>query len=114
MREIAAYYERLPPRPAAMSEDASGRGAEIAKRGIPDRDVPPCAECHGPSAQPKNRAYPRLTGQHAGYLTSQLELLKEQRRGGSPNVNLMQVFVHRLRQEEIRDVARYYATLPDR
>lgn len=114
MREIATYYERLPPRPAATRDAASDRGAEIAARGIPDRDIPPCAECHGPSAQPKSSAYPRLTGQHVRYLTSQLELLKEQRRGGSPNVNLMQVFVHRLRPEEIREAARYYAALADR
>jgi cytochrome c553 len=114
MREIAAYYERLPPRSAAMGENPSARGAEIATRGIPDRDIPPCAECHGPSAPPKNHAYPKLTGQHVGYLTSQLQLLEEQRRGGSPNVNLMQVFVHRLRPEEIRDAARYYAALADR
>jgi cytochrome c553 len=45
---------------------------------------------------------------------SQLELLRERRRGGSPNVNLMEEFVHRLRPEEIRDVTRYYAALPDR
>jgi cytochrome c553 len=118
MREIATYYERLPPRRAATRDAASDRGAEIAARGIPDRDIPACAECHGPSAQPKSSAYPKLTGQHVRYLTSQLELLREQRRGGSPNVNLMQVFVHRLRQEEILDVARYYggggATLPPR
>ena len=113
MREIAAYYERLPPR-AGSPDDASDGGAAIAARGIPDRDIPACAECHGPSAQPKNPTYPRLAGQHVRYLTSQLELLKEHRRGGSPNVNLMQVFVHRLRQEEIRDVARHYAALPDR
>jgi cytochrome c553 len=114
MREIAAYYERLTPRFAGPTEDASAAGAAIAARGIPDRDIPACAECHGPSAVPKNAAYPRLAGQHVRYLTSQLELLKEGRRGGSPNVNLMQVFVHRLRHEEIRDVTRYYAELPDR
>jgi cytochrome c553 len=114
MREIAEYYGRLPPRSAGPADGASNVGAAIAARGIPDRDIPACAECHGPSAQPKNLAYPRLAGQHVRYLTSQLELLKEQRRGGSPNVNLMQVFVHRLQPQEIRDVARYYADLPDR
>jgi cytochrome c553 len=100
--------------PAGKRDDASARGAEIAARGIPARDIPPYAECHGPSAQPKSSQYPRLAGQHVRYLMSQLELLKEERRGGSPNVNLMQVFVHRLRQEEIRDAARYYAALADR
>lgn len=113
MRQIAEYYEALPSRPPASLE-TSDAGAAIATQGIADRDIPPCAECHGPSAHPKSPAYPRLAGQHVRYLISQLELLQERRRGGSPNVNLMQEFVHRLRQEEIRDVTRYYATLPDR
>jgi cytochrome c553 len=114
MREIAEYYAALPPRSPAPVEQTTDAGAAIAMRGIADRDIPPCAECHGPSAHPKSLAYPKLAGQHLRYLTSQLELLQARHRGGSPNVNLMQVFVHRLRQEEIRDVARYYAALPDR
>jgi cytochrome c553 len=114
MREIAEYYAALPPRSPAPVEQTTDAGAAIAMRGIADRDIPPCSECHGPSAHPKSLAYPKLAGQHLRYLTSQLELLQARHRGGSPNVNLMQVFVHRLRQEEIRDVARYYAALPDR
>lgn len=65
MRDIAAYYERLPARAAGTPVDVSDTRAAIAARGIPDRDVPACAECHGPSAQPKNPAYPKLAGQPA-------------------------------------------------
>lgn len=77
---------------------------------IPHRDIPACVECHGPAAHPKNPLYPTLTGQHARYLISQLSLLQERRRGGTPNVNLMHVFVSRLRADEIADVAEYYST----
>jgi cytochrome c553/cytochrome c5 len=114
MREIAAYYERLPFRSADAIGDRAAfeRGRAIAEAGIPDRDVPVCVECHGPTTHPKNRAYPRLTAQHARYLTSQLFLLRERRRGGTANVDLMHVFVNRLRDEEIRDVASYFASLP--
>jgi cytochrome c553 len=115
MREIAIYYERLParnPDPTTVDASAVERGRVIAAAGVPDRDVPACVECHGPTAVPKNRSYPTLSGQHLRYLTSQLALLKERRRGGSPNVNLMHVFVDRLRQNEIDDVARYYSALP--
>jgi cytochrome c553 len=115
MREIAIYYERLPAREidaTTLDAVAVARGQVIATAGVPDRDIPACAECHGPTAWPKNPSYPKLSGQHARYLVSQLVLLKERRRGGSPHVNLMHVFVDRLRTNEIRDVAEYYAASP--
>jgi cytochrome c553 len=113
MREAAAYYERLPPRSAGGADDARARarGQSIAAQGIPDREIPSCAECHGPAATPKNPAYPLLAGQHARYLALQLELFQQRRRGGSGFENLMHVFVGRLRAEEIRDVTIYYSSL---
>jgi cytochrome c553 len=113
MRAIADYYEALPARVADASGDspAIARGSAIAAGGVPQRDIPACAECHGPAEQPKNPAYPRLASQHARYLASQLRLLKERRRGGSPHVTLMQGFVDRLTDEDIHDVIQYYAAL---
>jgi cytochrome c553 len=114
MRQVAAYYEQLPPRQGFAEESpAIMRGATIATQGIPARDIPACAECHGPSDVPKNPAYPRLSGQHVRYLTSQLDLLKARRRGGSVNANLMHVFVDRLTPDLIGDVTTYYAAAPN-
>jgi cytochrome c553 len=112
IRTAAEYYANLPPREAERSDDPSGlaRGATIAARGVPERDIPACVECHGPADRPKNPAYPRLAGQHVSYLGQQLRLLQERRRGGSPNVDLMHVFVDRLRPEERRDVTLYYGS----
>jgi cytochrome c553 len=112
MRAAATYYAALPARESVRSDDPSAlaRGAAIVTRGLPERDVPACIECHGPTDRPKNPAYPRLAGQHAGYLAQQLSLLQGRRRGGSPNVNLMHVFVDRLRPAEIRDVTLYYSS----
>jgi cytochrome c553 len=114
IHEIAVYFEGLPSRePEASGDDrAIARGKAIATEGIPDRDIPACIECHGPTALPKNPAYPRLAAQHIRYLTSQLFLLQERRRGGTSNVNLMHVFVSRLQRNEIHDVAHYYSVLP--
>ena len=113
MRDAAAYYESLPARPAGQASDAAARarGESIAARGVPDRDIPSCAECHGPVATPKNPAYPVLAGQHARYLVLQLELFQQRRRGGSHHANLMHVFVGRLGADEIRDVTNYYSSL---
>lgn len=114
MREVSAYYERLPARVPEQPtrEVASGKGRAIAMHGVPERDIPACIECHGPAAQPKNRSYPRLTAQHASYLVSQLRLMQQGRRGGTPNVDLMHVFVKRLQDAEIQQVAEFYASLP--
>jgi cytochrome c553 len=116
MREVAAYYERLPAREPDPSDDAMAvsRGKTIATSGVPERDIPACIECHGPTALPKSPAYPRLAGQHAAYLRLQLALLQERRRGGTPNVNLMHAFVSRLQESEIRDAAAFYAAEPAR
>jgi len=113
MREIAAYYERLPPRitTAAVDPAAIAHGASIVTRGISERDIPACVECHGPAIMPKNPAYPILAGQHERYLGLQLELLKQRRRGGSPRVNLMHVVVDRLDPRDIRSTAQYYASI---
>jgi cytochrome c553 len=112
MLEVAVYYERLPARaPDAPTDVAAiSRGKAIAMSGMPERDIPACIECHGPTAFPKNPAYPKLTSQHSAYLRSQLMLLQERRRGGTPNVNLMHAFVGRLHASEVRDAAEYYAT----
>jgi cytochrome c553 len=116
MRAIAAYYEQMPaaalPRP--VDQGAVARGAAIARKGIPERDVPACVECHGPTDVPKNPAYPRLAGQPARYLRLQLDLLKERRRGGSAHVDLMHEVVDRLRPSDIQDVVAYYSSLGDR
>jgi cytochrome c553 len=122
LREAAEYYARLPARSAGPAEDAQAakRGEAIAALGIPDRDIPSCADCHGPIQRPRtlapiqlrrNPAYPMLSGQYAPYLALQLELFKGRRRGGSPYANLMHVFVDRLRPEQIRDVTLYYSSL---
>jgi cytochrome c553 len=112
MHAAASYYASLPPRDGEGSDQPSvlARGAAVAWRGVPDRDVPPCVECHGPAERPKNPSYPRLAGQHARYLEQQLHLFQGRRRGGTENVRLMHVFVERLRPEEIRDLTLYYGS----
>jgi cytochrome c553 len=111
IRAVASYYAQLPGRVTPVPGEDLSRGQALATRGDPDREIPACAECHGPSDLPKNPAYPRLAGQHAGYLMRQLGLLKARHRGGTPRVNLMQAVAERLEPRDMQDVARYYATL---
>ena len=117
-REVADYYSDLPGRREAP-ESAAGiaaarveRGREIATRGIPSRGVPSCMDCHGPGPHRRNAAYPNLAGQFADYLALQLELFRQDARGGSAYAHIMRQIAGRLNAEQIRDVVTYYESLP--
>ena len=119
-RELAEYYagrdDQRAPRSKALARaadlEAVKRGAAIASRGVPVQGVPSCEDCHGPTAWPRNPAYPELAGQYVEYLELQLQLWKNGARGGSPYAHLMRGFAPKLTDDQIRDVARYYASLP--
>lgn len=95
------YGLRLPMEPGAETT-----GATIAQRGIPDRDVPACNSCHGPTGRPD---YPRLAGQDSAYLLRQLELFAElgADRGG-PRAHIMAEVVKGLEPEEMEALAAYF------
>jgi cytochrome c553 len=115
-RALALYYARREHRSAPVgSGEAAGQlelGARIARNGLPDQLVPACVECHGPVARRRNPHYPSLAGQYADYLTLQLTLLKEARRGGTPYAHIMRQVAGGLTEAQIRAVALYFASLP--
>jgi len=114
MRGASAAYADRPAtmRAASVDEGARRRGEVIARRGIPAQGVPACTHCHGPGAVAINPLFPSLAGQHADYLTTQLELWSAGRRGGTPYAPLMSLIAGRLEARQMRDVAAYFSTLP--
>ena len=117
MRELARYYASSPPSSTHRMPDEStssvNRGRDIAVRGIRAQRLPPCRHCHGPSDMPRNPIYPKLAGQYSDYLVLQLNLFKNQLRGGTPYAHLMHTVAKRLTPQQMRDVAAYYASLPN-
>lgn len=109
---IADYYAGLEPgvttapSPAAPSVAA---GARLAAEGLPDKEVPACIGCHGPSEKPRNPNYPKLAGQHADYLEQQLKLFRQGVRGGGQYVHLMEDVAKHLSDEQIKALASYYS-----
>jgi cytochrome c553 len=88
MRQAAAYYSRLPGLSVRPLDADAGPGAGIVHAGLPDRKVPSCASCHQQEAA-VNPAFPRLAGQDRRYLSLQLQLFAERRRGGTAFAELM-------------------------
>jgi cytochrome c553 len=114
MGALAQWYASRKPAELTGERDPVqiAKGAAIAARGIPERKIPPCVPCHGPTDHETNEAFPTLNAQQESYLALQLELFVEGRRGGSKWAALMDpVVAHDLNPEEIRAVAAFYASL---
>lgn len=115
MRQLAEHYAAATPeRPRGEAVSVAGdaaRGAAIAREGVPRAGIPACAGCHGLEEGPRYPHYPRLAGQQAWYLATQLRLLKAGARGGTAYAPIMQAVAERLEAGQIDDLAAYYAGL---
>jgi len=110
IEELARHFGGM-SRTGSPVVQGTAEGERIATRGIPERDIPACIECHGPAGGPRNPAYPDLAGQYPEYLRLQLQLFADNRRGGSAFAQLMQRLATRLTEEERRQVAMYFSSV---
>ena len=103
---LAAYYAALPPARQAPEGDPARRaaGKALYDQGLADAGVPACASCHGAQAQGQ-AGFPRLAGQHAGYIVKQLVVF--QRTDQRPEGAVMKTVAHALTGQNMADVAGY-------
>lgn len=108
IRGLAEYYAKQPPMhgtikgPAALIEEGEG----LFKNGIPSKNIPACASCHGENAQGSS-LFPRLAGQRAEYLVRQLNVIQQNLR----NSPIMHGIVVELSENEMKAVATYLESL---
>ena len=67
-----------------------------------------CAVCHGSDGMSVDTSIPNLAGQHYSYLVEQTNAFKQKTRI-NPIMNQM---VETLSQEQIEDIAAFYASVP--
>jgi len=73
---LAAYFAKQAPMEGRGGNAALiAQGKQLFIEGIPSRQIPPCASCHGAKAE-GNGPFPRLAGQHAPYLLKQLLVIQ--------------------------------------
>ena len=70
-----------------------------------------CAACHGANGIAQIPGYPNLAGQNEAYLVSSLKAYKSKQRNGGQAV-IMQAQAANLSDEDIANLAAYYASLP--
>ncbi|MDH3466414.1 MAG: cytochrome c [Gammaproteobacteria bacterium] len=67
-----------------------------------------CASCHGADGNSTSPEFPKLAGQHADYI---VRALTDYQTGKRSNA-IMQGFVANLSQQDMRDLAAYFASQP--
>ena len=105
-----AFTISIPNRsPARAPNELVAAGKKIYDEGLPDRDVPPCASCHGPEAKGDGQ-FPRLAGQLPDYIFNKLKNWDKER-GQDPAKpdasTIMQPITHNLTEQQIKAVAAY-------
>ena len=109
--DLAAYYSAQQPKPK-MAKDAAlvAEGQKIYKGGNAGSGVPACASCHGPAGSGIPVQFPRLAGQHAKYVLSQLKNFRSGDRANDGG-KMMQVIARKMTDQEMKAAAEYISGL---
>lgn len=110
---LASYFSRATPLPQPVEAEAARvrAGQLIFEQGLPAKNIPACAACHGDKGQGQGM-FPRLAGQHVDYLVKQLMVF--QRSDDRPEGAIMKTVAHDLGNDDIANVAAYAQALPNR
>jgi cbb3-type cytochrome c oxidase subunit III len=109
MRNVAYYVASNKEKEGfAKDKTLAAQGEKIYRGGIADRQIAACAGCHSPNGAGIPAQYPRLSGQHADYVTAQLTAFRDGVRTNSPQ---MTQIAAKMNDREIRAVADYIAGL---
>lgn len=111
MLNLAAYF--------SSQKNSGGKGADpkqvelgqkIYRGGVMKSGVPACAGCHSPNGAGIPDQFPRLAGQHADYIATQLKAFRNEERANDPAKMMREVSV-KMTDKEIAAVAEYIAAL---
>lgn len=113
MHAAACWFARQTPLPNPdpwADSAALAKGATIYREGIVAKKVPACAACHALRGGGLAPEFPRLAGQHSGYLRAQLRAFRSSSRLSNPNAMMRDISSH-LSDSDIDAVTRYIADL---
>lgn len=111
MKNLGAYFSQQIPKPGVAKDKVLAEaGEKIFKGGDAGRGVPACAACHGPTGAGIPTEFPRLAGQHAEYVVTQLNNFRlgvRHNDGGK----MMETIAGKLTDAEMNSVAAYISGL---
>lgn len=111
MKDLAVYFAGLPIKLEAADPEKAELGERIYRAGLPEKNVPACMGCHGPSGAGNAPAkFPALSGQHPEYIAKTLKDFQSGTRSNDPG-GMMRDTVARMSEREIAAVAEYVSGL---
>jgi cytochrome c553 len=107
MIDLGAYFSTQKTTLGAAKPELIEIGELIYRAGDHKTGVPACMACHGPNGAGNPTAiYPALSGQHAEYISIQLNMFKAEKRNNDPN-NMMRTVARSLTDLQIEAVSQY-------
>lgn len=111
MKDLAAYFAiQKQSENTAKNKDTLELGKKIYRAGDQSKGLAACAACHGPAGSGMPAQYPRISGQHAEYIETQLKAFRDGARANDPN-KMMRMVALKMTDAEIKAVADYIAGL---
>ena len=102
MLELAQFYANLP-----YQTSKSHKSHRLYQQGDAKKRIPACSACHGPNALGNDFAkFPKLAGQNAEYLLSQLQAFKKHQRQND-SFHMMQDISQRMTLKDMQDISDY-------
>jgi cytochrome c553 len=107
MEDLGAYFAAQTGRGLEADKSKVEVGQRLFRGGKAANQTPACIACHGPSGRGNPMAqYPSIRGQHATYVSAQLNAYKKGTRTTDPT-KAMNEIAAKLSEEEIQAVASY-------
>jgi len=104
---IAAHYAAQAPAEGHRGDaKLVEKGRVIFEQGVPAKGIPACGSCHGAKAQ-GNGPFPRLAGQHSGYLIKQILVIQNALRAAP----VMHGVIKDLTRDQMLQVAAYLESI---
>jgi cytochrome c553 len=116
LKEIAEHFASLrPPFPAptvpVVSNEILAHGESLVTHGDPQRGLPACAGCHGPTFTGMEPAIPGLLGLRASYISAQLGAWRYgTRTAAAPDC--MQIVAGLLTEDDVKAIAAWLSARP--
>ena len=107
MANVAAYFGSQKAKVGSAKTNAAGSlGEKIYRGGIASLGVPACASCHGATGAGVPVQFPRLSGQHADYVVTQLKAFYSGERAND-NAKVMRMIAAKMSDADMAAVADY-------
>lgn len=111
MRDLSAWFSaQTQVGEKARNRDTIEAGRRLYRAGNLTRGVPACAGCHGPTGAGIPAQFPRIGGQFAEYIETQLKAFRDESRANDPN-KMMRMIAIKMTDPEIKAVSDYIAGL---